>query len=65
MVYIYRNTDTRQLERIAKRLEEQGYRVTIRITDNPWTDGSSYIMTDAPRHHIMQTARDCRGSVEG
>lgn len=60
MAYIYRNTDTRQLERIARRLEEQGYRVTIRITDNPWTDGPSYIMTDASMHHIMHTARDCR-----
>ena len=59
-LHIYRNTDTRMLERVARSLEEQGFRVTITHTDNPWTDGPSYIMTDAPMHNIMDTARDCR-----
>lgn len=57
---IYRNSDTRELERIARSLEEQGFRVTITHTDNPWTDGPSYITTDAPMLNIMYTAWDCR-----
>jgi hypothetical protein len=45
------------LNAMAEILVNQGYTVSVSETENPWTDGPSYLITNADYHTISNARR--------